>query len=134
MKFRPGFFSLLSIGVFLFFLGWRMLLPAPHDTSTWFFVSAGWRFYEKNPWAYPRVGDYTFYLGELPIPFWAIMVGSMLLPARWAVVRLHAHHLRTKRANAGLCVACGYDLRATPDRCPECGTPVPAVHVVKVNS
>lgn len=54
------------------------------------------------------------------IPYWVIVLGSLVLPAVWAL----RWHQRKLRIAARRCIRCGYDLRASTDRCPECGTPI----------
>jgi hypothetical protein len=52
-------------------------------------------------------------------PYWFIMLLTAILPAaRFVGWRRRARRLRM---HPGLCRHCGYDCRATPDRCPECG-------------
>jgi hypothetical protein len=52
------------------------------------------------------------------VPLWPLFIPALvsLLPRCFFETR------RSRRRALGLCVECGYDLRATPDRCPECGT------------
>ena len=51
------------------------------------------------------------------IPHW-LAIAACLLPPAW-VVRRQLRRWRWKRG--GCCLNCGYDLRATPGRCSECG-------------
>lgn len=51
---------------------------------------------------------------ELPI-FWPYGIGAALV-----LLPLMRGYILSQRFT-GLCPTCGYDLRATPERCPECG-------------
>ena len=54
------------------------------------------------------------------IPYWLIGAVAFVWPLRRAL-RQHRLDVAHGRIAQGLCPACGYDLRATPGRCPECG-------------
>ncbi len=56
----------------------------------------------------------------LSVPYWFAWL--IWLPLIIFAHRRWQQHQRLVRIDRGLCVTCGYDLRATPDRCPECGT------------
>jgi hypothetical protein len=56
-------------------------------------------------------------------PYWFITGLISLPPGLFLGRRLK----RGRRRRRGLCQSCGYDLRATNNRCPECGIAKPAV-------
>jgi hypothetical protein len=61
-------------------------------------------------------GGNTF--NKFVFPLWWLVAATSLLPMSWLVGRLQR---QGGRRDIGSCAQCGYDLRATPDRCPECG-------------
>lgn len=57
----------------------------------------------------------------IEFPYWLIAIIAAIVPI-WCLRQL----LRARwRKTRGLCLFCGYDMRATPEQCPECGT-IPA--------
>ena len=86
-------------------------LPAGHVFG--FYYSSGQTIYGSSEPPLRVRGVHT----EVYAPLWAFSL-FLSLPAIGRVVR----RIRARRRPApGHCLACGYDLRATPGQCPECG-------------
>jgi hypothetical protein len=63
-------------------------------------------------------------VARMPLAIAWLLSGA--LPTVWYALLLRREKTaRDRRAN-NQCIACGYDLRSSPDRCPECGTAVRA--------
>jgi hypothetical protein len=54
---------------------------------------------------------------ELGLPTWFAVIFLAILPLVW----MRGCARRRDRMRHGLCPTCGYDLRVSPNRCPECG-------------
>jgi hypothetical protein len=84
-------------------IGWRLLGPPGRVKMKFRINSLGSGF------------ENSFDLFGIQYEIW--LVASILIPTIWVIRAATRKTLR-----AGYCLKCGYDLRATPDRCPECGT------------
>jgi hypothetical protein len=76
--------------------------------------------WEMHSAAFVGGSRYTRVYLRVPHCFGLILFAPGLL---WPALRWWRWHRRKMRALHGYCIRCGYDLRASPVRCPECGMP-----------
>jgi hypothetical protein len=66
---------------------------------------------------YPQNGCWVPF--RLVVPVWFLLVMGMLIT--WWLCRRRRACVHAELVAASRCTKCGYDLRASPGRCPECG-------------
>jgi hypothetical protein len=86
--------------------------PGIHGDPQNGLVSVRWVSFQR----YSQPGYMIGY--ALVIRLWIVALTTSVLPLIWLQKRI----VNRRREMTGFCRNCGYDLRATPDRCPECGT------------
>jgi hypothetical protein len=90
---------------------------------------ASWHHWKIGNLQYTSLSDANgqSYYFSVPWPYLALLAG--LLPAA-SGIKLIRRRKAIREAQKKHCRVCGYDLRATPDRCPECGAIPPKEEII----
>jgi len=99
--------------------GWWYFAGAvapPPLRHSWEHLGVFVRFEKGLRWGVsPGVGSYTYWGAPYWLLFALTICGPALCGVRW---------WRSRLFGEGRCANCGYDLRESPERCPECGAAV----------
>lgn len=99
--------------------GWRRLGFAmtrkSTSTSDCGFVMAGVGF------TFSDQHDYTY---VWQVPYWGVILFILMATGIWIMVSVKRRSVSRLR-DADRCNRCDYDIRASTERCPECGNPLP---------
>lgn len=99
---------------------WSESRPQQFPADGWDDEVADYQAYAWRGFSYEGNSSGPHPYWGVTVPAWFAVLALSLLPALW--VRSHGHRRTDVRRKAnGCCRTCGYDLRATPNRCPECG-------------
>ena len=88
---------------------------SPNQWHIWQFWCAGRFAFGKENFG----GVFSSWGVTVPLWFLAAVFG---IPPCLGALAWRRRRMRAHRRREGMCERCGYDIRASPERCPECGT------------
>ena len=72
-----------------------------------------------TPWRPTPATAFSYRL--VRIPYSTLLFAPLIIPISRVVSLLTRRAIARRRRSRGLCATCGYDMRSSPGRCPECG-------------